>query len=74
MVKPAPPPTYVSVLAELAALQDYVEHLKRLETYVLRLMHEAGITDDAIGIEQNISSQAVGKKRRRRINSGWRPA
>ena len=55
---------YVGVLAELASLQA---SLRRLETYVLRLMNEAGISDEEIGTVQDISSQAVGKKRRRRV-------
>ena len=55
---------YVGVLAELTSLQASV---RRLETYVLRLMNEAGISDEEIGTVQDISSQAVGKKRRRRV-------
>lgn len=62
MKDPSPPP-YVAVLAEIASMQT---HLRRLETAVLRLMHDAGITDEAIGTEQGISSQAVGQKRRRK--------
>lgn len=64
-MRKAQPPAYASVLGEIAALQTA---LRRLETTVLRLMHEAGITDEAIGEVQGISSQAVGQKRRRRLN------
>lgn len=59
----AHPDPYVEVLAEIANIQA---DLRRLETAVLRLMHQAGITDEAIGDVQGISPQAVGKKRRRR--------
>lgn len=59
----AQPEPYVAVLAELAAMQA---DLRRLETAVLRLMHQAGITDEAIGDVQGISPQMVGRKRRRR--------
>lgn len=58
------PESFVAVLADLADMQ---EALRRLETHVLRLMNEAGITDEQIGTEQGLSSQAVGKKRRRPV-------
>lgn len=55
---------YKLVLTDIATIQA---DLRRLETHVLQVLHSAGITDEAIGIELNISSQAVGKKRRRRV-------
>lgn len=60
---PPQPEPYVAVLEELATIQAA---LRALETNVLRLMHEAGISDEDIGVVLNISSQAAGKKRRRR--------
>ena len=61
-----PKPTYVEVLADIATLQEW---LNRLETHVLQLMNEHGITDEAIGIVQDLSSQRVGQKRRRKFNA-----
>lgn len=55
---------YRTVLSDIAAVQA---DLRRLETHVLRLMNHCGISDEMIGMEQNISSQAVGKKRRRKV-------
>lgn len=69
-MKTSPSPPYVGVLRELAAVQECIAHLKHLETHLLRLMHEAGITDDEIGTVQDISSQAVGQKRKRRTPNG----
>jgi hypothetical protein len=65
-----PKPTYVHVLEDIAALRDYLD---RLETHVLSLMNESGITDEAIGIVQDLSSQRVGQKRRRRFNNSKKP-
>ena len=59
--------TYRLLCADLAAIAALQAGLRRLETHTLQLLHEAGISDEAIGIEQGISSQAVGKKRRRRV-------
>jgi hypothetical protein len=61
-----PQPVYVQVLNDMAAIR---EQLDRLETHVLQLMNESGITDEAIGIVQDLSSQRVGQKRRRRFNN-----
>lgn len=60
--KPQPAPEYRAVLAELVALQAT---LRRLEIQILRLLDEVGVADDDIGAELGISSQAVGKRRRR---------
>lgn len=60
----ATPPPYVALLMELAAVQA---DLRRLETQMLRMMRECGITDEAISDVMNISPQAVGKRRRRRV-------
>jgi hypothetical protein len=60
-----PKPTYVEVLEDIAVMQA---HLDRLETHILSLMNEFGITDEAIGTVQNLSSQRVGQKRRRQYN------
>lgn len=57
------PAAYESVLAELAALKAVV---RRLEIYALRLMKDAGISDEAIGTVLGTSSQAVGQKRHRK--------
>lgn len=65
-----PTPRYVAVLRELAAVQEAIAHLRNLETHLLVLLHEVGVTDDEIGTVQNISSQAVGQKRKRRTNNG----
>lgn len=66
-----PSPPYFTLLAEISQIQEAIKrldgHLKRLETQMLRWMHDADITDDVIGTVLGISSQAVGKKRRRRI-------
>lgn len=61
--KQPPPEPYVAVLAELAALQASA---RRLETFVLRMLNEYGISDETIGTELDLTSQAVGKRRRRR--------
>lgn len=58
------PKTYKSCLTELTAMQTAI---RRLETCLLKLMNEAGITDEAIATELDISSQAVGKRRRRKV-------
>jgi len=58
----SPPPTFATVLSELALLQA---GLRRLETRILQLMREAGISDEVIADELGISPQAVGRKRRR---------
>ncbi len=65
-----PKPTYVEVLEGLATMQD---NLERLETHVLQLMNESGITDEVIGTVQGLSSQRVGQKRRRRFTDPETP-
>lgn len=62
--KPPLGPEYRAVLAELVAMQ---ETLRRLEVRVLQLLDQVGIADEDIGAELGISSQAVGKRRRRQI-------
>lgn len=67
MVKPPKTPglPYVDVLRSLAALQD---DLRRLETYTLQALNDCGITDEAVGEVLDISSQAAGKRRRRKVH------
>lgn len=62
-VKNAKPAPYVAVLADIFQIQA---DLRRLETHVLELMHDAGIGDDEIGEVMGISSQAAGVIRRRK--------
>lgn len=69
-MKRPPIPPYAAVLRELAAVQESLAHLRHLETLLLRVLHEAGITDEEIGTVQEISSQAVGQKRKRRVPNG----
>lgn len=57
-------PPYVALLRELAVMQA---NLRRLETQVLRTMRDCGITDEAISDVMEISPQAVGKRRRRKV-------
>lgn len=56
MVNELPPPTYVSLLQELAEMRDTV---RRLEFYIVRLMRETGLTWEGIGDELGISRQAA---------------
>jgi hypothetical protein len=65
-----PKPTYVEVLEDLAAMED---RLERLETHVLQLMNESGITDETIGTVQGLSSQRIGQKRRRQFTDPAKP-
>jgi len=62
MHEPRTPPSlaYAAVLADLTTMRALV---RQLEVDALRLMKDAGVTDEAIGDELGISSQAVGKKR-----------
>lgn len=62
-VKNSKPAPYVVVLADIFQMQA---RLRRLETHVLELMHDAGIGDDEIGEALGISSQAAGEIRRRK--------
>lgn len=59
-----PDPPYIEVLRTLVVLHD---DLRRLETHALQVMNDCGITDEDIGEVLGISSQAVGKRRRRKI-------
>lgn len=68
-VRTPPTPRYVAVLRELAAVQQALGHLRDLETHLLALLHDVGVTDDEIGTVQNISSQAVGQKRKRKTTN-----
>jgi hypothetical protein len=61
---PTSPPAYAARIADLAAL---LALHRRLEIHALRLMKDAGITDEAIGIEMNISGQAAGRKAKRKV-------
>ena len=62
--QPQQDPEFQAVLAELVTLQ---KSMRRLEVRVLRLLDQFGIADEDIGAELGISSQAVGKRRRREI-------
>ena len=64
VVSKPPPEPYVAVLTELATLQESV---RRLETRVLRMLNSYGISDETIGTELDLTSQAVGKRRRRHV-------
>jgi hypothetical protein len=70
-VSSSPSFPYVAFLTEIGQMQEALKHLethlKRIETQLLKSMHDVGVTDDVIGTELGISSQAVGKKRRRRV-------
>lgn len=63
-VQKKPPESYIVVLSELAAVQASA---RRLETFVLRMLNEYGISDETIGTELDLTSQAVGKRRRRKL-------
>lgn len=62
-----PQPTYALVIAELKLIRA---SLRRLEDEALRLMAEAGVTQQDIADELGITPQAVGKRQRRPRGSG----
>jgi hypothetical protein len=64
-MEPAPPTEpWVVVLAELMTLQ---RSLRRLETHLLRSLNQFGVSDETIATFLDQTSQAVGKRRRRKI-------
>lgn len=64
VVSSPPLEPYVAVLHELAEL---LASTRRLETRVLQMLNKLGISDETIGTELDLTSQAVGKRRRRQF-------